>query len=138
MQHLPRLTSFVAEFRGPGVHHNYEDSDSGYELDGENKGKPFGTGGYRGRIIFLGDGTEVLTDSDDTEMFDNADEDKDLESQVTKTSDSSSATTAVTAADDKTDHETKQTTSTEAGKDAEAKEAQAEEAKPAVGDVKKE
>jgi protein phosphatase 2C family protein 2/3 len=78
--------SFPAEFRGPGVHHNYEDSDSGYEVDAENKGKSFGVGGYRGRIIFLGDGTEVLTDSDDTEMFDNADEDKDLESQVSKTS----------------------------------------------------
>jgi len=58
------------------VHHNYEDSDSGYEMDAENKGKSFGVGGYRGRIIFLGDGTEVLTDSDDTEMFDNTDEDK--------------------------------------------------------------
>ncbi|RDA93577.1 hypothetical protein CP533_6164, partial [Ophiocordyceps camponoti-saundersi (nom. inval.)] len=72
-----------AEFRGPGVHHNFEDSDSGYEMDGENKRKGFGTG-PRGRIIFLGDGTEVLTDSDDTEMFDNADEDKDLDSQVSK------------------------------------------------------
>ncbi|WZH43812.1 phosphatase 2C-like domain-containing protein [Fusarium acuminatum] len=73
-----------AEFRGPGVHHNFEDSDSGYEMDPENKGRSFGVGGYRGRIIFLGDGTEVLTDSDDTEMFDNADEDKDLASQVSK------------------------------------------------------
>ena len=43
-------------------------------------------GGYKGRIIFLGDGTEVLTDSDDTEMFDNTEEDKDLASQVSKTS----------------------------------------------------
>ncbi|KAF4977175.1 hypothetical protein FZEAL_6283 [Fusarium zealandicum] len=73
-----------AEFRGPGVHHNFEDSDSGYEMDSENKGRSFGVGGYRGRIIFLGDGTEVLTDSDDTEMFDDADEAKDLESQVAK------------------------------------------------------
>ncbi|KAH0442736.1 protein phosphatase 2C [Colletotrichum camelliae] len=73
-----------AEFRGPGVHHNFDDSDSGYDVDLENKGKPFGIGGYKGRIIFLGDGTEVLTDSDDTEMFENAEEDKDLESQVSK------------------------------------------------------
>ena len=43
-------------------------------------------GGYKGRIIFLGDGTEVLTDSDDTEMFDNTEEDKDLASQVSKDS----------------------------------------------------
>ncbi|KAI6784219.1 uncharacterized protein J7T54_004765 [Emericellopsis cladophorae] len=90
-----------AEFRGPGVHHNYEDSDSGYEVDADNKGKSFGVGGYKGRIIFLGDGTEVLTDSDDTEMFDNADEDKDLASQVAKSSSSNntSETTAVTAKD---------------------------------------
>ncbi|EGU82872.1 protein phosphatase [Fusarium oxysporum f. sp. raphani 54005] len=83
-----------AEFRGPGVHHNFEDSDSGYEMDPENKGRSFGVGGYRGRIIFLGDGTEVLTDSDDTEMFDNADEDKDLASQVTKNPSSAEKDTA--------------------------------------------
>lgn len=76
-----------AEFRGPGVHHNFDDSDSGYDVD-ENKSKPFGLGGYKGRIIFLGDGTEVLTDSDDAEMFDNAEEDKDLASQVSKSSSS--------------------------------------------------
>ncbi|KAI5922730.1 phosphatase 2C-like domain-containing protein [Camillea tinctor] len=73
-----------AEFRGPGVHHNFDDSDSGYDVDMENKSKTFGIGGYKGRIIFLGDGTEVLTDSDDTEMFDNSEEDKDLASQVSK------------------------------------------------------
>lgn len=103
-------SSFSAEFRGPGVHHNYEDSDSGYEMDAEKQGKSFGVGGYRGRIIFLGDGTEVLTDSDDTEMFDNADEDKDLESQVSKnnststekeTNSSSSTSNAFTKADAK-------------------------------------
>ncbi|KAI0842488.1 PP2C-domain-containing protein [Hypoxylon sp. FL0890] len=75
-----------AEFRGPGVHHNFDDSDSGYDVDMENKSKTFGIGGYKGRIIFLGDGTEVLTDSDDTEMFDNSEEDKDLASQVSKNS----------------------------------------------------
>ena len=83
----PELT-LAAEFRGPGVHHNFDDSDNDYN---DNKqSKAFGLAGYRGRIIFLGDGTEVLTDSDDTEMFDNAEEDKDLASQVSR---SSSATT---------------------------------------------
>jgi protein phosphatase 2C family protein 2/3 len=90
-----------AEFRGPGVHHNYEDSDSGFEMDAE-KGKSFGVGGSRGRIIFLGDGTEVLTGSDDTEMFENADEDKDLESQVSKKN--------VASADDKTNESDKTST----------------------------
>ncbi|KAJ4408005.1 Protein phosphatase 2C 2 [Gnomoniopsis sp. IMI 355080] len=79
-----------AEFRGPGVHHNFDDNGSGYanDDDSDSKGKSFGIGGYKGRIIFLGDGTEVLTDSDDTEMFDNAEEDKDLASQVSKGSSS--------------------------------------------------
>lgn len=77
----------TAEFRGPGVHHNFDDSDSGYDVDtAGQKSRGFGIGGYKGRIIFLGDGTEVLTDSDDAEMFDNADEDKDLASQVDKSS----------------------------------------------------
>lgn len=125
---LPR----PAEFRGPGVHHNYEDSDSGYEVDGDNKGKSFGVGGYKGRIIFLGDGTEVLTDSDDTEMFDNADEDKDLESQVSKTSTTSTSesskdtpadeTTATTAA-------SKTTESASSAPAAESKEEKKDEAK---------
>ncbi|KAH8685632.1 phosphatase 2C-domain-containing protein [Tricladium varicosporioides] len=73
----------TAEFRGPGVHHNFDDSDSGYDVDMDQKTKSFG-GNQRGRIILLGDGTEVLTDSDDTEMFDNQEEDKDLASQVHK------------------------------------------------------
>ena len=73
----------TAEFRGPGVHHNFDDSDSGYDVDMDQKSKNYGSN-QRGRIILLGDGTEVLTDSDDTEMFDNGEEDKDLASQVPK------------------------------------------------------
>src|SRR4051794_23745959 len=73
----------IAEFRGPGVHHNFDDSDSGYDVDMDSKIKSFG-GNQRGRIILLGDGTEVLTDSDDTDMFDHGEEDKDLASQVHK------------------------------------------------------
>lgn len=44
------------------------------------------TGGLGGRIIFLGDGTEVMTHSSsgDADMVDVTDEDKDLESQVNK------------------------------------------------------
>jgi len=76
------LTCEIAEFRGPGVHHNFDDSDSGYDVDMDQK-KSFG-GNQRGRIILLGDDTEVLTDSDDTEMFDHSEEDKDLASQVHK------------------------------------------------------
>jgi protein phosphatase PTC2/3 len=73
------------------VHHNFDDSDSGYDVEDRQGGggKSFGIGGYKGRIIFLGDGTEVLTDEDDTQMFDNAEEEKDLASQVAKTGDAS-------------------------------------------------
>jgi hypothetical protein len=38
----------------------------------------------QGRIILLGDGTELVADADDTEMLDRDEEDKDLESQVIK------------------------------------------------------
>jgi protein phosphatase 2C family protein 2/3 len=77
------LIAKIAEFRGPGIHHNFDDSDSGYDVDMDQKNKPFSTN-QKGRIILLGDGTEVLTDSDDTEMFDQQEEDKDLASQVHK------------------------------------------------------
>lgn len=73
----------IAEFRGPGVHHNFDDSESGYDLDNDSRSKSSGSN-RSGRIILLGDGTEVLTDSDDTEMFDHDEEEKDLASQVKK------------------------------------------------------
>ena len=61
------------------MHHNFDDSDSGYDMDMDARAKA-----NRGRIILLGDVSEVLTDSDDTEMFDHSEEDKDLDSQVHK------------------------------------------------------
>lgn len=72
-----RLRS-TAEFRGPGVRHRFEDSGDDYDLTADQRT------GRSGKIILLGDGTEVLTDSDDPEIFDHIDEDKDLESQVPK------------------------------------------------------
>lgn len=71
-----------AEFRGPGMRQNFEDSGDDYDLDMDRRNR--GVGGRSGRIILLGDGTEVLTDSDETEMFDHEEEDKDLASQVSK------------------------------------------------------
>lgn len=137
-----------AEFRGPGVHHNYEDSDSGYEMDAENKGKSLGVGGLRGRIIFLGDGTEVLTDSDDTEMFDNADEDKDLESQVSKNSNptssekqdttSSSADSAATESKQESESQSKSNESTSAAAPEQSKEQKETKTESTSDDSKKE
>ena len=72
----------IAEFRGPGMRQNFEDSGDDYDLDIDHRHR--GVGGRSGRIILLGDGTEVLTDSDETEMFDHEEEDKDLASQASK------------------------------------------------------
>ena len=63
--------------------HNHHD-DSGDDSDHDPENRSRGFGGRSGRIILLGDGTEILTDGDDTEMFDQIEEDKDLESQVSK------------------------------------------------------
>jgi protein phosphatase 2C family protein 2/3 len=52
-------------------------------MDLDSRFRPNNGGG--GRIILLGDGTEVSTEGQgDGELFDNEDEDKDLDSQVNK------------------------------------------------------
>jgi len=53
-----------------------------YDMDVDHRMR--NAGGKSGRIILLGDGTEVLTDSTEGDMFDNDGEDKDLESQVSR------------------------------------------------------
>jgi protein phosphatase 2C family protein 2/3 len=52
--------------------------------------------GQGGRIILLGDGTEISTDAPDSEMFDHESEDKDLDSQVDKYNKESNSNTQVT------------------------------------------
>lgn len=65
------------------MRHQFDhDSPDEYELDLDHRTRGFG--GRNGRIILLGDGTEVLTDSDDTEMFDQSEEEKDATNQVKK------------------------------------------------------
>ncbi|MCJ1355393.1 MAG: Protein phosphatase 2C 2 [Icmadophila ericetorum] len=71
------------EQRGPGARHQFDDSGDDYDLDLDQRTRGF-SGSRSGGIILLGDGTEVLTDSDEMEMFDHEDEDKDLESQATR------------------------------------------------------
>lgn len=73
----------AAEFRGPGVRHQFDrESPDEYELDLDSRGS--GIGGKNGRVILLGDGTEVLTDSDDADMFDHNEEDMDTKNQISK------------------------------------------------------
>lgn len=71
-----------AEFRGPGVRHRIDDSPDDIDMDIESRFRP--NSGPGSRIILLGDGTEISTEAPDSEMFDHADEDKDLDSQVDK------------------------------------------------------
>jgi protein phosphatase PTC2/3 len=92
----------------------------------DKQSKPFGIGGYKGRIIFLGDGTEVLTDSDDAEMFDNAEEDKDLASQVSKSSAGEAEGSSTASEDTTTANSTDASEST--SKDTPAEETKAESA----------
>ena len=65
-----------AEFRGPGVHHRFEDSEEyDADLDHRNTRRPTGPSG---QVILLGDGN----DPHDSEMFDHDEEDRDLSAQV--------------------------------------------------------
>ncbi|WEW55687.1 Protein phosphatase 2C 2 [Emydomyces testavorans] len=62
-----------AQFRGPGVRYQFDDSPDEYDPGLDTR-----RGGNRpGRIILLGDGTELLTDMGDEDMFEDEDEDKD-------------------------------------------------------------
>lgn len=73
---------FSAQFRGPGVQHNFDDSDhSGYEQDNGNQ-RSQAWSSTRGPFILPQISTEILTDSDDTDMFDRDEEEKDLDNQV--------------------------------------------------------
>jgi len=62
----------TAEFRGPGIHH-YNDEDD-YEMDMDQRTRHYGS--KSGRIILLGDGTEVLTDSANEDMLDHDEDDE--------------------------------------------------------------
>lgn len=64
----------IAELRGPSLRQRYHREDLGESSPSERSGN----------IILLGDGRQVLTDGDDTRMFDYGDEDRDLESQASK------------------------------------------------------
>ncbi|KAI4095479.1 MAG: hypothetical protein Q9206_006530 [Seirophora lacunosa] len=75
--------TLAAEMRAPGQRRNGPDeSGDDYDLDLDKQGGGFA--GRSGRIILLGNGTEVVTDSDEQEAFDHEDDDLDLENQVSK------------------------------------------------------
>jgi protein phosphatase 2C family protein 2/3 len=59
-----------------------DDSPDDIDMDLDHRFRP--NSGLGGRIILLGDGTEISTEAPDSEMFDHEDEDRDLDSQVVK------------------------------------------------------
>jgi protein phosphatase 2C family protein 2/3 len=71
----------AAEFRGPGVHHRIDDDPDDIDMDLDSRFKPNSSLG--GRIILLGDGTEISTDAQESEV-DQEGEDRDLVSQVNR------------------------------------------------------
>lgn len=73
---LGLLTIPAAEFRGPGSHHRYDDSADDYDMDLDQRTRMLG--GRSGRIILLGDGTEILT-SHGRDDDDDDDDDMDME-----------------------------------------------------------
>lgn len=68
----------AAEFRGPGIRNQFEDQPDEYELEME-RSRAFSV--RQGRIILLGDGTEVISDLNEEELFSQTEE-QDLANQV--------------------------------------------------------
>ena len=63
------LTFSEAEFRGPGAHNRFDPSDEDEYMDMDQRTRLLG--GRGGRVILLGDGTEIVTgsgDDDDVDM----------------------------------------------------------------------
>ncbi|KAJ5667494.1 Protein phosphatase 2C [Penicillium longicatenatum] len=73
----------TAEFRGPGIRNQFEDQPDDYDLEME-RSRAFSVRSAGGRIILLGDGTEVIPDQNEEELFDQT-EDHDLVNQVRPT-----------------------------------------------------
>lgn len=69
----------AAEFRGPGIRNQFEEAPDDYDLEME---RSRGFSVRSGRIILLGDGTEIIPDQNEEELFDQTEEDQDLANQV--------------------------------------------------------
>ncbi|KAI9664578.1 MAG: Protein phosphatase 2C 2 [Bathelium mastoideum] len=95
---------------GPGNHHRFEDNLDDYDMDIDQRTqRMIGGRSSGGRIILLGDGSEVLADTSptafnhDVDMLDqdeSEEEDRDLQSQVPKGTSSSTRAAGVGASDE--------------------------------------
>lgn len=110
------------------MHHRIDDSPDDIDMDLDQRFRP--NNGMGGRIILLGDGTEISTDAPDSDMFDHEDEDKDLDSQVDKYNNESNSGAQVTESPSsvQTEKSEKAEPTSEALKDAQG------EKKPLVAD----
>ncbi|CAK45235.1 uncharacterized protein An08g00830 [Aspergillus niger] len=68
-----------AEFRGPGIRNQFEENPDDFDMEND---RARGFSVRSGRIILLGDGTELIPEQNDDELFDQAEEDQDLVNQV--------------------------------------------------------
>lgn len=128
-----RADDCTAEFRGPGTHHHVDDSPDDYEMDMDQRTRFLG--GRQGRIILLGDGTEIQIgnmhdDDGDVDMEDRGEaeeaEDGDLEEQVQK--DAASKTVSANGETDRSTREETPAPASTSGRDTEPA-AKVEEAK---------
>lgn len=78
------MSAIAAEMRAPGQRGRNRSDDSGDDYDHDLNKQGSGFVERSGRIILLGNGTEVVTESDELEVFDHEDDDRDLENQVSK------------------------------------------------------
>ncbi|KAH1345370.1 hypothetical protein KXV68_006480 [Aspergillus fumigatus] len=77
-----------SEFRGPGIRNQFEETPDNY--DSEND-RSRGFSVRSGRIILLGDGTELIPEQNDEELFDQREENRDVTNHLQHESPDSSA-----------------------------------------------
>lgn len=65
----------TAEFRGPGIRNQFEETPDNYDLEND---RSRGFSVRSGRIILLGDGTELIPEQNDEELFDQKEESRDV------------------------------------------------------------
>ncbi|KAH2318364.1 Protein phosphatase type 2C 3 [Aspergillus fumigatus] len=77
-----------AEFRGPGIRNQFEETPDNYDLEND---RSRGFSVRSGRIILLGDGTELIPEQNDEELFDQREENRDVTNHLQHESPDSSA-----------------------------------------------
>jgi protein phosphatase 2C family protein 2/3 len=78
----------TAEFRGPGIRNQFEETPDNYDLEND---RSRGFSVRSGRIILLGDGTELIPEQNDEELFDQREENRDVANHLQHESPDSSA-----------------------------------------------